>query len=95
MWANFISHCDNRAIFHNFRKKIISHSPYVNISLERIKDLWYNKDEKGGGCMAESKLRDLSMDFSVKVIKLCDNINGHHSLVNQLERSATIGLNYL
>ena len=44
--------------------------------------------------MAESKLRDLSMDFSVKVIKLCDNIKGHNSLVNQLERSATsIGAN--
>ena len=44
--------------------------------------------------MAESKLRDLSMDFSVKIIKLCDNIKGHHSLVNQLERSATsIGAN--
>ena len=52
------------------------------------------KNEKGGGCMAESKLRDLSMDFSVKVIELCDNINGHNSLVNQLERSATsIGAN--
>ena len=44
--------------------------------------------------MAESKLRDLSMDFSVKVIKLCDVIKGHHSLVTQLERSATsIGAN--
>ena len=44
--------------------------------------------------MAESKLRNFSMDFSVKVIKLCDNIKGHHSLVNQLERSATsIGAN--
>ena len=44
--------------------------------------------------MAESKLRDLSMDFSVKVIKMCDGIKGHHSLVNQLERSATsIGAN--
>ena len=52
------------------------------------------KNEKDGGCMAESKLRDLSMDFSVKVIKLCDNIKGHYSLVNQLERSATsIGAN--
>ena len=44
--------------------------------------------------MTESKLRDLSMYFSVKVIKMCDNIKGHHSLVNQLERSATsIGAN--
>ena len=34
------------------------------------------------------------MDFSVKIIKLCENIKGHHSLVNQLERSATsIGAN--
>ena len=44
--------------------------------------------------MAESKLRDLSVDFSVKVIKLCETVKGHHSLVNQLERSATsIGAN--
>ena len=44
--------------------------------------------------MAESKLRDLSIEFVVKVIKLCDGIKGHHSLVNQLERSSTsIGAN--
>ena len=44
--------------------------------------------------MSESKLRELSTDFAVKVIKLCDNIKGPHSLVNQLERSATsIGAN--
>ena len=44
--------------------------------------------------MSESKLRDLSMDFSVKIIKMCNGIKGHHSLVNQLERSATsIGAN--
>ena len=44
--------------------------------------------------MSESKFRELSTDFAVKVIKLCENIKGHHSLVNQLERSATsIGAN--
>ena len=44
--------------------------------------------------MAYSKLRDLSTDFAVKVIKMCDSIKGHYSLVNQLERSATsIGTN--
>ena len=44
--------------------------------------------------MSESKLRDLSVDFSVKVVKLCEEIKGHYSLVNQLERSATsIGAN--
>ena len=44
--------------------------------------------------MAESKLRDLSTDFAVKVIKTCDGIKGHYSLVNQLERSSTsIGAN--
>ena len=44
--------------------------------------------------MAESKLRDLSMDFSVEVLKMCDSINGHSSITNQLERSATsVGAN--
>ena len=44
--------------------------------------------------MAESKLRELSIDFAVKIMKLCEAIKGHHSLVNQLERSATsIGAN--
>ena len=44
--------------------------------------------------MADSKLRDLSIDFAVKVIKLCDSVKGHYSLVNQLERSSTsIGAN--
>ena len=34
------------------------------------------------------------MDFAVKVLKLCEQIKGHYSLVNQLERSATsIGAN--
>ena len=44
--------------------------------------------------MSNSKLRDLSTDFAVKVIKLCETIKGHYSLINQLERSATsIGAN--
>ena len=44
--------------------------------------------------MADSKLRDLSTDFAVKVIKMCDGIKGHYSPVNQLERSSTsIGAN--
>ena len=44
--------------------------------------------------MADSKLRELSTDFAVKVIKMCDGIKGHYSLVNQLERSSTsIGAN--
>lgn len=44
--------------------------------------------------MAESKLAVASMDFAVKILKLCDGIKGHYSIVNQLERSATsIGAN--
>ena len=44
--------------------------------------------------MAESKLRNLSTDFAVKVIKLCETMKGHYSLTNQLERSGTsIGAN--
>lgn len=44
--------------------------------------------------MAESKLKNLSIEFSVKIIKLCETIKGHHALMNQLERSGTsIGAN--
>ena len=44
--------------------------------------------------MTDSKLRDLSTDFAVKVIKMCDGIKGHYSPVNQLERSSkSIGAN--
>ena len=45
--------------------------------------------------MAESKLSELSMAFAVKILKLCGQIKGHYSLVNQLERSSTsIGANF-
>lgn len=44
--------------------------------------------------MSNSKLRDLSTEFAVRVIKICDSVSGHYSLVNQLERSSTsIGAN--
>ena len=44
--------------------------------------------------MAENKLAELSMDFAVEILKICDGIKGHYSIVNQLERSATsIGAN--
>ena len=44
--------------------------------------------------MKDNKLVDLSMDFAIKTVKFCENIKGHYSLVNQLERSATsIGAN--
>ena len=44
--------------------------------------------------MKENKLVELSMDFAITMIKLCENIKGHYSLVNQLECSATsIGAN--
>ena len=44
--------------------------------------------------MSESKLRTFSVQFSVDVLRFTDSIKGHHSLINQLERSATsIGAN--
>jgi four helix bundle protein len=44
--------------------------------------------------MTDSKLSELTMDFAVKVLKVCDQVKGHYSLVNQLERAATsIGAN--
>ena len=42
----------------------------------------------------ENALVDLSMEFSVKVLKLCDPIKGHYSIINQLERASTsVGAN--
>ena len=44
--------------------------------------------------MKENKLVDLSMDFSVDILNAIENINGHYSLKNQIERSSTsIGAN--
>lgn len=44
--------------------------------------------------MRENKLADLSMDFAVKALEIADGIEGHYSLKNQFERSATsIGAN--
>lgn len=44
--------------------------------------------------MAESKLRMEAVDFAVQILKFCEKLKGHYSLVNQLERSATsIGAN--
>ena len=44
--------------------------------------------------MADNKLADMSTEFAVTILKLTDNIKGHYSLSNQLERSGTsIGAN--
>ena len=44
--------------------------------------------------MTDNILVDLSMDFSVKIVNLCDSIKGKSVLTNQLLRSATsIGAN--
>ena len=44
--------------------------------------------------MAQSKLKDAAIEFSVRVIELCYSIDKHKSLLNQLERAATsIGAN--
>lgn len=40
--------------------------------------------------MKENKLIDLSIEFSIAVIELCDNIKGHRSMADQLERAANI-----
>lgn len=41
-----------------------------------------------------NRLVDISMEIAVGIIRLCDEIKGHYSIVNQLERSGTsIGAN--
>lgn len=39
--------------------------------------------------MAEYKLADMSTKFAIQILKLTDDIKGHYSLSNQLERSGT------
>lgn len=44
--------------------------------------------------MAENKLADSSTEFAIKILELTENMKGHYSLSNQLERSGTsIGAN--
>ena len=44
--------------------------------------------------MADNKLADASTDFAVQILKLPEEIKGHYSLANQLERSSkSIGAN--
>ena len=44
--------------------------------------------------IAENKLADMSTEFAIQILKLTENIKGHYSLSNQLERSGTsIGAN--
>ena len=44
--------------------------------------------------MAENKLADISTEFAIQILKLTDDIKGHYSLSNKLERSGTsIGAN--
>ena len=44
--------------------------------------------------MKENKLVELSVDFAVQIVRLCENTKGHYSIMNQLERSGTsIGAN--
>ena len=61
--------------------------------IENRWNLWYNiKNEVIS--MAENKLADLSTEFAIQILKLTENIKGHYSLLNQLERSGTsIGAN--
>jgi len=40
--------------------------------------------------MAESKLAVASMDFAVKILKLCDGFKGHYSIVNNVTIGAHI-----
>jgi four helix bundle protein len=45
-------------------------------------------------CMRENKLADLSITFAVNALRLAESVEGHYSLKNQFERSATsIGAN--
>lgn len=72
-------------IYYIFKNLLICKTNYF-ILQSRI----YYKDKK----MAENKLADLSMEFSINTLKMLDNVKGHYALKNQLEKSSTsIGAN--
>ena len=60
-----------------------------DISLSFILQIMYDICRKGDVLMAEADLRELSIDFAVQAVKLCEKSKGHYGSVNQLERSAT------
>ena len=92
MWANFISHGDEGAIFHNFRKEIISHSASPNISLEAITDLCYNEIVKGGGFMKKFfSLVFFILTIAVFIFELYISIAGAIDVNNQLVELAARG----
>ena len=98
--------CESGQIsFHIWRKPNISQRRKPLFHISRKRNILPKKGERLGDYpletenervifVAESKLRDLAVDFSVKTIRFCDAVKGHSSLVNQLERAATsIGAN--
>ena len=61
--------------------------------IENRQNLWYG-EIKEVILVAENKLADISTEFAIQILKLTENIKGHYSLSNQLERSGTsIGAN--
>ena len=78
-----------------FAKQTASLAPSAQTSLYNSDLIWYYKQE-GGDTVSESKLRDLSMNFSVQIINLVKDLKAKHESVisNQIGRSGTsIGAN--
>lgn len=83
---NFICEADFIRVIHGF------HHALRDFIENRLR-LWYNC-RKEVISMAENKLADISTKFAIQILKLTDDIKGHYSLANQLERSGTsIGAN--
>ena len=81
MWANFISHCDKGAIFHNFQRKLFHIRRKPNISLEKLSELWYN-NEDGEPMITNEKLLDFifEQDFKNKTetINYINSLSAEH-----------------
>ena len=83
----YYSLCECEMLSHDLFHFMFCISKTFHVALETFHSF-------GGEIMKENKLADLSMEFSVQVIHLCENIKGHRALVDQLERAATsVGAN--
>ena len=76
------------------RFNIICETDFTQVKLGFHRALHDFIKNKGMFAVSENKLADMSTEFAIRILKLTENIKGHYSLSNQLERSGTsIGAN--
>ena len=83
-WANFIQRCHR----HHFMTREACH--FMIFKSFHVRSTFHSL----GGLMSENLVLDLSMQFAINIVNLCETLKGKSVLTNQLLRSGTsIGAN--